>query len=369
MEKVVGVFVLFILGLLTVALFVTAQRREIFDFQTPLIVRCAMDRGYEFKPGAPVLINEVEAGSVSDVSLDTLGRVELTIRVEGKFKQHVGKPSARVDGKMLQGSEVLIDRPPIGSPKINITSADPKLRYPIEKFPTEVRLPDARVPPSVIEKLAAVKDDFAEVKDEVIVTLRDVAKIIENIRATTEPIAQGKGTVGMLIHDEAFAETIERTLADVKAMTTDLKAVTGNVKTMTDEIQPATTGVLAEVDATVKSVQEILRTVNALLGDVTKVVATVGKALGEAEAIVHNIKMATDGLPEVVRKSDRALLEANRVIDSLKRNILIRGNLAPAPVPPREAEAMPRTLPPVAEPVGDGVGEGVDGAKGDGSRP
>ncbi len=352
-EKVVGVFVTLILALLAAALFVTAQRRQLFEFEKPLVVKTIVDRGYELKPGASVLINEVEAGSVSDVALADDGRVILTIRVEGRFKQHVGKPAREVGD--ARGSAVIVDRPPIGSPKINITAAHPEERYSLKSFPDEVYL-DATVPPSVLDKLAGVKDDIGAVKDQVISTLEDVKAIIENVRATTEPLAKGRGTVGKLLHDEEMARSVQQMVADARDLTANLKAVSEDLRAVSAEVKPRAHDVLTEVDAAVHQASDTLKTLDALLADVMALVATVTKALGEAEAIVHNIRMATDGLPEIVRKSDRALAEANRVIDSLKRNILIRGNLDPVAAPPREAEAVPRGGPP--EPARPGSGAG-----------
>lgn len=339
MEKVVGLFVLLIVLLLSAALFVTAQRRRIFEFEKPLVVKTIVERGYELKPGAPVLINEVEAGSVSDVALADDGRVILTIRVEGRFKQHVGKPAREVGD--ARGSAVIVDRPPIGSPKINIISAHPEERFPLEKFPEEVYL-DATVPPSVIDKFAGVTDDIGAVKNQVIKTLEDVAAIIENIRATTEPIAAGRGTVGTLIHDEEMARSVTQMVKDARDVTANLKAVTDDLRAVSAEARPRVEGMMTEADVAVRRVGETMKTVDALLADVMRLVATVTTALGEAEAIVHNIRLATDGLPEAMRKTDRALAEANRVIDAVKRNILIRGNLEPVAAPAREAEAVPR---------------------------
>src|SRR5262245_30378537 len=92
-EKVTGFFVLLIIALLVAALFVTAQRHNVFGFYEAHEVDLYLKTGYGLKKGSPVVLADVEVGVVNDLYLDARTpypdrQVKAELRIEGRFWTH-----------------------------------------------------------------------------------------------------------------------------------------------------------------------------------------------------------------------------------------------------------------------------------------
>jgi ABC-type transporter Mla subunit MlaD len=327
MEKVVGLFVVFIGGLFVLALFVTAQRQNVFNLRQPFEVYTFLDEGYELVSGAKVKISNIEAGIVTDVRLvsekerdpnhfDRMVRV--TIRVEGDNPNFL---SYRTIAR--------IKRKPIGGTEVELVSETKDLVVAKLKPKTNI---ESDVPPDLFEQLAGIKTDVEAVKDDVLKTLRDLQGIIANVRATTDAI------VGRAIHDPKMADDIAASIAGAREVVAELKAVAANARSASEPIPEAT----AEARDLVKDLRATAKKADGAIAPLPEVIASVERALRDVEVLVRNLKDASGGLPEVVRKTDRGLEETNRTIEAAQRSFLLRGSLPERPAPVTEVEALPR---------------------------
>lgn len=326
-EKVVGVFVVFILALLVAALFVTARRHNVFQLRQPFEVYTFLEHGYGLKNGAPVKINDVEAGVVTAVTLVTPKErdpkffdrsVRVTIRVDGDFPNFLSaNTKARVVREILGGAHVEL-----------VSQTRDLVRAKLERG----AFLESELPPSIQEQLEEVLDrlkgDVEAVKEDVIKTLKDLQGIIANIRASTDAIVAGHGIAGRAIHDPKMADDIAASIAGARDVIAELRSVAANARAASDPVPAAT------ADA-----RELVKDLRARLPEV---IGSVERTLADVEVLVRNLKAASSGLPEVVRKADRGLEETNRTIEAAQRTFLIRGNLPERPAPVTEAEALPR---------------------------
>lgn len=334
-EKTVGLFVVLILALLATALFFTARRHSMFQLRKPFEIFTFLDTGRGLKTGAPVKINEVEAGVVTAVEIVPEGKrdpkhfdkmVRVTIRVESEYPQFLSRKTRA------------IVKPPVPAvePAHIVLESDPRDRASGRLDAGAVI--DAEVEPSIFEKLAGIKEDVAAVKDDVLKTLRDIQGIIANVKESTDAIATGRGAIGRAIHDTALGDDVASSVATLRAALEELRALAANARTASEPVTATAQDARALVADVRAAVAKVDRAVEPLPG----VIASAERALRDVEVMVRNLREASGGIPEIVRKADRGLEETNRTIEAAQKSFLLRGNLPPRPAAASEAEALPR---------------------------
>ncbi len=329
-EKVVGIFVVVILALFVAALFATARRHDLFQLTKPFEIHAFLKQGYDLQVGAPVVLNGVSAGAVTAVRLVSEAErdprffdrmVRVTIRVEREFTDFLSPKTT-----------ALVERPPIGSPRI-VLQSDPKHRVHGRLEPGAYI--EASSEESLAEKLAAIRGDVEAVKEDVLKTLRDLQAIIANVKQSTDAIAAGTGPLGRAIHDPALAEEIAAGVRAARETLEELRAMAADLRGPARETARESEALVRDLRATVARVERSI-------DPIPDVIASVDRTLRHVEELAANLREASAGVPEVVRKADRGLEEANRAIEAAQKSFLLRGNLPPRPAIETEAEAFPR---------------------------
>jgi ABC-type transporter Mla subunit MlaD len=335
-EKVVGAFVLVIFFILGATLFVTAQRHNVFNLRKPFEIFTFTAEGYGLKNGAPVKILDVEAGVVTDVRL--VREAERDQDDPAHFARMV-RVSMRIDNDQAEllsvSTTAVIERPPIGGSFVTLVT-DPRYLV-VGRLPNGAKI-DSSVPPSLLEKVATIKDDVAKVKDNVVETLQNLQTIIANVKVTTDDIVRGKGIVGRAINNPVMAEQLEATLASARSTADELRAAAANAAKASEPVPAAA----QEAKSLIEDVRGTVSKVDRALEPLADVVASVRRALRDVEALVANLREASDRVPEIARKAEKGLEETNRTIEAAQKSFLIRGNLPDRPAVRSEAEALPR---------------------------
>lgn len=349
-EKIVGLFIVLTFVVLGAALFISAQRRGVFSAWRSFLV--VLERGHNIKKGSPIFIQDVEAGAVADVTIervktlvDRFGVEKLEKRLPGIKDLHsVVVVTCEIEERFADDvseatSTCTIDKPLIGPTRIDIAAGEPSDTVPPP--PTlrqakgkELPIFNVETPPSILEKLQDV--DLEEIQGRVVAALEKIEETIGNVRDATEAMAEGRGTVGMLLQDEGLAAEIRSAIAEVALAAQDVRRIAARGAEMA-EVFPAT-GQAAQ-----RTVEQLERSVARLDEVVVEVRPILTRILAEVQVILKDVREATSGVPEVVRKVDALLVETNRVIDAVKSSFLVRGGLSPAAEPPpHELERVPR---------------------------
>lgn len=323
-EKVTGVFVLLVLGVTVAALFVSAQRHGVFGYSESRVIHVLLEEGYGLKKGSPVMLRNMEVGVVNDLYMldpsphpDRPVRVDL--RIEGKHWKFVYRgTTARIDRQLIGGTKVELVQP---------TGTAYALLPPL-KHGDEV---EPEILESVMEKVEVLKRDVQEIKGEVVQTLKNVQKTIENIRIVTDGLATGKGIAGRFLQDEQMAGEVTAIISDLKVSIADLRATIKTVQASTES-----------VPAAVHNVGETTDKVNRLVDELPKIVASLERSLADVEVIVANVREASAGVPAVARKTDQALTEANRTIEGLQETPPLKWAMPGQKALTSEFEALPR---------------------------
>ncbi len=323
-EKVTGVFVLIIFGVLCVGLFVTAQKHNVFGFTESHYVTVYLKEGFGLKKGSPVVLSDVDVGVVDDLKLVKVSphpdrRVKCDLRIEGDFWPFVERGmKAKIDRQLIGGTRV----------ELMVPTATALSRH-LPPLANGDEL-DPEVPDSVMEKIEALKRDIQEVKGEVVSTLQNVQKTIENVRLITDGLATGKGLAGRFLQDEKMSQDVASAVGELRSTIEELRATIKNVQSASET-----------VPSTASNVNQTSDKVNRLVDDLPKLLASVQRILADVEAIAANIRDASGGAPEVARKTDRALGEATRTIEGIQE-ALPNWVMPEKEHPATEYEALPR---------------------------
>jgi phospholipid/cholesterol/gamma-HCH transport system substrate-binding protein len=343
-EKVTGLFVLLIITLLITALFVTAQKHNVFGWYESHTCVIHLASGSGLKLGSPVKIADVDVGVVNDIhlehfTLDPKRKVKVELRIEGDFWPALVTTTARgpvgvVESELL-GAAIVVLVPP------TLTAAQEAEIQEISRSKIKRKNPyilsngaeiQVTVPPTLKDQIDAVKKDVEQLKDEAVVTLKDVQRTVENVRILTDGLVAGKGVAGRVLRDDKMAQDVADTVAEIRGpVIADIRAAIENVRKATEPVAAATA-----------NAKETTEKVNRAMDDLPRILASLERTLADVEATVANVREASGGFPEAVRKTDRALAEANRTIEGVERLPVLRSYMPEAKPVVAEHEALPR---------------------------
>ncbi len=163
------------------------------------------------------------------------------------------------------------------------------------------------------QKVVDIVDQLKDPKGPLFTTLDNVSKTTHHIEGITGDLNAGKGTMGQLLKSSALLETIRSELDKVDGILADLKEAS------------------AKTPGTMGQVQESLDGVKQILDEVFESVSSI-------KAVLKDVEKGSNDIPAVTRAARRGIMEArdslddaDKIIQSLQKNIFIRGNLPAEP--------------------------------------
>jgi len=147
-----------------------------------------------------------------------------------------------------------------------------------------------------IRNLADIIDELRDPEGPLFGSLNAIEKNLRNVELVTNDLKEGKGTVGQLLRSD---ELIDRVNTSMERLDNVLKNLEG-----------ATPGVTENLKESMEKIREITANLEKGSRDVPAVI----------RATQRGIREIRDGVDEI-----------NRVVKSLEKNPLIKGNLPPKP--------------------------------------
>jgi phospholipid/cholesterol/gamma-HCH transport system substrate-binding protein len=278
-------------------------------FQPGYQVRAAFDTVQDLQKGARVKMAGVEVGRVKEITLDeTNNKVIVTMKMhKGTAVRTDSVATIKFTG-LLGQNFVSLDfgtkHAPIATEGAMLASAEQpdlsEIMAKVDNVASGVQNLTKSFTGDKIENLLGPFTDFLKANRE------PLTATIANLQAVSSQIAQGKGTVGKMIYDDALynsayssvtnfqdaAEQIKLTVADARKIVNQVNAGEGTVgKLLHDE------ALYNETTESMSNLKEILQKINQGQG-------TVGKIINDQE-LYKNAKMtlqkldkATEGLED-----------------------------------------------------------------------
>ena len=139
---------------------------------------------------------------------------------------------------------------------------------------------------------------------------------LANVESVTHDIAEGKGSVGKILLDDAIFNELMSKLKQ-------LDGILGSVQATLDSTKNLSEGVSREIPAIVTDVR----------AQVPQILTQVQSILNKVDLISANINDASNDVPEISDETRQSMRKVNDILESVKQNFLIRGNLPASPEP------------------------------------
>ena len=211
----IGIFVVTGVALFTLAIFLIGDQRRAFAQQIELYAEFTNLNG--LTKGAKVRVAGFEAGELTNIGVPNspASRFRLKLRIDQQVHGLVRTDSlVTIATEGVVGDKFLLIRPGSSqAPEAPSSSTLPS------KEPLDMA--------DLLEKSAGLLNNASGtmnvVADKLSGTLDAVTNTVNNANDIVVGVKQGKGTVGMLLHDETTAANIREAVANVQQATTSLK--------------------------------------------------------------------------------------------------------------------------------------------------
>lgn len=285
-EKMAGLFLLATFGLIVAAVVLVGLGQDWFQSYTDYFA--LYREGYGLLPGVKVKFLRTDIGRISRLEITPNDRVKVHLTVQSDFASRIkGDGQANVKSPTIIGSyyiEIVPGGPdslPI-PPGGQIPSEEPKT---IDDIIMALRLE---------EKLYQFEEIMINI-ESLTSQLQDpqgpILGTMDNVKRITGQVAAGEGSLGGIIsRDDAYKE--------IMAMLAELKDVSVNLNSMAGALNRDIPALTAKIDT-----------------------------------ILVQIEGGSRSVPELAREAREGVRDVNQILDSVKRNFLIRGNLTPDAAP------------------------------------
>jgi phospholipid/cholesterol/gamma-HCH transport system substrate-binding protein len=310
-NEITGTFVLIVLAVLIGAVMWTGHSQRWFKSRVTLRIVLPEAGAAGIRQGSEVYFLGTLVGSVSDVIVDTTGRMEAEANIRRDFFRFVRADSSAVVKKkfgVAGDSFFEITRgegQPLPEKNASIVCNE-QFQSALESAIEDIR----RETLQALKKTSTGLDTWTALGTNLITTQERLEQLIGRLNLIVAGVEQGKGTAGKLISDTALADEAQNLLVRAN-------------KTM-GELQ----GMVTNLNVVVKNVQDG----TARLPEITDAVADEAK-----------------DLPGLVRQTQASMREMERLVEAMQRTWLLRKYVNPTNPPP--LRPLPEPATPEEKPV------------------
>jgi phospholipid/cholesterol/gamma-HCH transport system substrate-binding protein len=295
-NEITGTFVLVVVVALIAAVVWTGRSQRWFKSRVTLRIVLPETGAAGIRQGSEVYFLGTLVGSVSDVVVDTTGRMEAEANIRRDFFRFVRADSSAVVKKkfgVAGDSFFEITRgqgQPLPEKNASIVCNE-EFQNALEAAIEDIR----RDTLLVLKKTSAGLETWTTLGSNLITSRERLDQLVGRLDHIADDLQQGKGTAGKLLTDTAVADEAQKLLARANEAMSELQ------------------GVVTNLNAAVKNVQNG----TARLPEITGAVADEAK-----------------DLPGLVQQTQTSMRELERLIEAMQRHWLLRKYVNPTNPPP-----------------------------------
>ena len=283
-------------------------------------LRARFNTAQELKKGDPIKMAGVEVGRVEDVRFaDNEDKVEVVLKIRrGAVVKTDSKATIKFAGLLGQNFVSLTmgsAKTPLENDQLIQSAEQPDLSATMEKLnnvATGIEKITASFSGDSIQNILGPFTDFLKQNQA------HLTATIANMEVVSKTLADGKGTVGKLLTDDALynstlkaVKTLDDTAADAKGMMADVKGFMTNANGMMADAKGAIgdarksigkmDGIFDDTKATVKEVQDTMKEARLIVADINAGKGTLGK-LAKDPLLFNEATTAVTNLKEIFQK-------------------------------------------------------------------
>ncbi len=321
MERVVGTFVIGIAILLLSTLIVIGRGKNWFE--KSIIYYTVFNEGYNLQENTPVKLFKADIGTVKQITLAE-NKVRVKLAILQKYQTRIRTDAvAVVESPTFIGSEYVSIIPGKGwanpiPPEGEIPSRERKsISDILDEFQVEKT---GKMVVQAIQNLAELTETLNDPQGPLHTALNNLASVSANVEAVTAGLKKGEGTLGSLVSTRELMDTVLARLNQVELILSNVGAATAKTPQSMDHLNTAS------------------RDINGIVSQVATVVTDIQAAAQTLNVILENVKSGSRDVPHITSTAKKGIAEIrdgvaniDKVVQSLQKNILIRGNLPQDP--------------------------------------
>nr|HID58564.1 MCE family protein [Desulfobacterales bacterium] len=297
-ERLVGAFMAGVIILLFVTTVMIGKGKD--WFKSYVRYYTIFDESYNLSQNAVVKLYKTDIGKVTKITL-VGDKVKVEMAILEEYASRIRTDSvATVESPTFIGSEYVSikpgskEAPPIPEGGLIPSRARKSIADLLAEFEVEKT---ARMAMKSIQHISEIISDLRDPKGPLYSSLNHIDKALGNIESITDDLAKGRGSIGKILKSEMLLKRIYAELDTTKAILKNIEKATNR-----------TPEIMNEVKKSVDIINEILKNI---------------------EEGSHDVPRITKTTKHSVQKIEEEMEEINKVIQSVKKNFLIRRHLPP----------------------------------------
>ncbi len=257
LNEITGTFVLVVVAVLIAVVVWTGRSQRWFKGRVTLQIVLPEAGAAGIRQGSEVYFLGTLVGSVSDVIVDTTGRMEAQAKIRRDFFRFVREDSSAVVKKKfgVAGDAYFEITRGQGRPLVEKDASIVCRELPgtVETAIEEVR--SAALP--VFKKLSAGLETWTALGTNLIATQARLEQLIVRVNDLVAGVAQGRGTAGKLLTDTALAEEAQQLLTRANEVMGELQGMATNLNVAVKNVQNGTARLPEITDAVANGAQDL----------------------------------------------------------------------------------------------------------------
>jgi phospholipid/cholesterol/gamma-HCH transport system substrate-binding protein len=327
-ERIVGTFIICIAALLLSVVILLGRGKNWFEEYNTYYT--TFDESYNLKVGADVKLFKTKIGMVKRISVEEKVRIKLAILA--KYESRIRTDTVvTVESPTFVGSEYISIIP--GSIEAPVIPQEGEIQSKEKKSISDI-LAEFEVEKSAkmfiqaIQNLSKFTENLNDPNGPLLSAIENVRQATSNIEAVTQGIEAGKGTVGNLLQSTQLLDETLKRLSEIGEILEHISQASSKTPETMDQIQ-----------ANMDQFKEIGEGVAESIGILKRILVDIENSMPAVTAILQNAEQGSGDIPQITQSVTMGIQEArqeienvDKIIQSLEKNILIRGNLPPEPV-------------------------------------
>lgn len=320
-ERVVGTFMVVIIALLLSTLFILGKGKGWFERYIPYYT--VFEESYNLQRGAAVKLYNTDVGRVRRVTV-TGNHVRVDLDILETYSSRIREDTiATVESPTLIGSEFVAIRTggrsdaeliPYGGEIFSQEKksiADILAEFQVEKT--------AKMVIGAVQDLAEMTAALKDPQGPVFTTMDTVNQILSDLQ-------EGRGTLGSILKSRELMEEVHARMAEVSRILGHVEEAAGKTPRTVDLVNENLEQIQTMGSHVGEALDAVLETLHGELAKISRLVDDIEAAGKDVPAIARSTRSGIQEVRETLRELDK-------VVDSVQKNILIRGNI------PKEAPA------------------------------
>lgn len=327
-DRIVGTFIICIAALLLSTVIMLGRGKNWFQEYNTYYT--TFDESYNLKVGAEVKLFKTTIGRVKEITIED--KVKIRLAILAKYESRIRSDTqVTVESPTFIGSEYISIIP--GSSTAAVLPNESEIRSKPRKSISDI-LAEFEVEKSAKMFIQAIQDlsEFTQNLNNpdgpMLSTLNNVRQATANVEAVTRSVAEGKGTLGSLIQSRELLDMVAARLEKVSEILEHIAAASAKTPAVMDEVQAN----VAQIEEISKGVADSIELLKRILADIETNMPAVTTILQNAKEGSHDIPAITESVSMGIQEARKEIENVDGILESLKKNILIRGNLPPEPV-------------------------------------